>query len=407
MPPKTTKKQTSSAAKGAANRRRKSSVGAINLGDTSVPGLGSRGSEQRNKKLDEALSKKDNSDLGISKKIFVGVKELCLRHVWLPFLLILVSVWSAYLLSDNHTESNPLRMFIDVSYEIPGTEPKMYGKGKKDFAFVAFYMLFFTFTREFTMQVILRPLAYRFGIQKEAKVKRFLEQMYAVSYYSFTGPLGLYIMKQTPLWFFETTAFYENFPHKTHDHLFKVYYLAQAAFWAQQSVILIFRLEAPRKDFKELVFHHIITIALIFLSYRFHFTWMGLAVYITMDISDWFLGLSKSFNYVNARITGPFFAVFTVVWFYLRHYLNIKILWSVLTEFRTVGPFELSWEDQQYKCWISQPIVFVLIFALQLVNLLWFFLILRILYRYVVLHVEEDVRSESESDNEEDAKKQN
>jgi acyl-CoA-dependent ceramide synthase len=30
------------------------------------------------------------------------------------------------------------------------------------------------------------------------------------------------------------------------------------------------------------------------LSYRFHFTYMGLAVYITHDISDFFLAVSLS-----------------------------------------------------------------------------------------------------------------
>ena len=51
-------------------------------------------------------------------------------------------------------------------------------------------------------------------------------------------------------------------------------------------------LEKPRKDFKELVAHHVITVSLIWLSYRFHFTYMGIAVYITHDVSDFFLAVS-------------------------------------------------------------------------------------------------------------------
>ncbi|GME77636.1 unnamed protein product [[Candida] boidinii] len=141
--------------------------------------------------------------------------------------------------------------------------------------------------------------------------------------------------------------------------------------------------------------------ALILTSYKFHFTWMGLAIYITMDISDFFLATSKTLNYLDSKLTVPFFIIFVGVWFYLRHWLNIEILWSVLTEFRTVGPFKLNFSTQQYKCWISQPIVFVLIFALQLVNAYWFFLILRILYRYVFYDVAKDDRSDSESEPEE------
>ena len=88
------------------------------------------------------------------------------------------------------------------------------------------------------------------------------------------------------------------------------------------------------------------------------------------------------------------------MWIYLRHYLNLKILWAVLTEFRTVGPFELNWETQQYKCWISQYITFALLASLQAVNLFWLFLILRILANYIFNSVTKDERSEDEDEEE-------
>lgn len=90
------------------------------------------------------------------------------------------------------------------------------------------------------------------------------------------------------------------------------------------------------------------------------------------------------------------------MWVYLRHYINLKIIWAVLTEFRTVGPFELNWETQQYKCWISQYITFSLLASLQAVNLFWLYLILRILYNYLFNSVTEDERSDNEEDDEED-----
>lgn len=250
------------------------------------------------------------------------------------------------------------------------------------------------------MQVILRPLAIKFGVQKKAKISRFMEQAYSIVYYGLSGPFGLYIMYHTPLWYFNTTPFYEDFPHKNHIAMFKLFYLLQAAFWAQQSVVLSLQLEKPRKDFYELVFHHIVTIALIFLSYRFHFTWMGLAVYITMDVSDFFLATSKVLNYLDSSITGPFFLIFMIVWIYTRHYLNLRILYSVLTEFSQVGPFELNWETEQYKCWISQYITFGLLLALQLVNSYWLFLILRIAYRFLFGDPPKDDRSDDEDEEE-------
>ncbi|KAG9741350.1 hypothetical protein KCU75_g15912, partial [Aureobasidium melanogenum] len=100
-------------------------------------------------------------------------------------------------------------------------------------------------------------------------------------------------------------------------------------------------------------------------------------------------------------ITGPYFGLFIGVWFYLRHYLNLHILWATLTSFRTVGPYELNWETQQYKCWISQIITFSLLFALQAVNVFWFVLILRIAYRFLRSSVAKDERSDDEEDEEE------
>ena len=43
----------------------------------------------------------------------------------------------------------------------------------------------------------------------------------------------------------------------------KRYYLMQASYWCQQLIVLVFRLEKPRKDYKEYVAHHIVTLWLI------------------------------------------------------------------------------------------------------------------------------------------------
>jgi len=72
-----------------------------------------------------------------------------------------------------------------------------------------------------------------------------------------------------------------------------------------------------------------------------------------------------------------------------------------MTTFASVGPFELNWETQQYKCWISQYITFALLASLQAVNLFWFFAILRIAKRYVVASELEDDRSEYDPEDDE------
>lgn len=122
-----------------------------------------------------------------------------------------------------------------------------------------------------------------------------MEQMYTMIYFGFTGAAGLYVMRRSQVWYFNTRGMYEGFPHRTHEAAFKFYYLFEAAYWAQQAIVMLLGLEERRKDFKELVAHHIVTLALIGLSYRFHFTYMGIAIYITHDVSDFFLAVSLSF----------------------------------------------------------------------------------------------------------------
>ncbi|CAK9436375.1 uncharacterized protein LODBEIA_P09330 [Lodderomyces beijingensis] len=390
------------------------SFGYINVGDTSAS-LSTMPTTKASRRASNArlleMQTNSESDFAIAKKLIIGFRELTYRQTWILPLMVLLVAFLTFQLSNPSGEIHRfLESMMVPSYYIEGTD--QYGKGGNDFRFVAFYAIFFTFLREFMMCCVLKPISVYLGIKKEAKQKRFMEQTYSMFYYGLSGPIGLWIMSRTPLWFFETTPFYIDYPHKTHEVYFKVFYLGQAAFWVQQSVVLILQLEKPRKDFKELVLHHIITIALIWCSYRFHFTWIGIEVFVTMDVSDFFLAISKTLNYLDSSLTGPFFVLFIGVWVYLRHYINLRILWSILTEFKTVGEWELNWETQQYKCWISQPITFGLIFALQLVNFYWLVLILRILYRYVFSGDKKDERSddedegEGEGDSEEEKKNQ-
>ncbi|KAI0431391.1 TLC domain-containing protein [Xylaria sp. FL1042] len=324
------------------------------------------------------------------------------REDWrwkIPLVLVVVML-SLYLLDP--TESNILHPFIFLSYKVEHADSLAvpeYGKGPLDIVFVGFYTLVLFFAREFITQELLRPLAFSLGITSHSKQGRFNEQAFVAIYTGIVGPLGLYVMYHSPTWYFSTAGMYAAYPHKTHSAVTKVYYLVQAAFWAQQALVMVLGLETRRRDFRELVVHHIVTVSLIALSYRFHFTMMGVLVYVTHDISDFFLATSKSLNYIDSPLKGPYFTLCIVFWVYLRHYINLKILASILTEFRTVGPYVLDWEAEQYKCEISNVITFVLLAALQALNFFWLYCLLRNAYRFVVLGVAKDDREEDE-DNE-------
>ncbi|KAG9253843.1 TLC domain-containing protein [Emericellopsis atlantica] len=331
---------------------------------------------------------------------FGRARHIMIKHTFVLPALIALAMLAAYAVRPN--ESNPMHRFIFLSYKEPGNLDAngnvQYGKGPWDIAFVAFYTVVLSFTREFVMQEMIKPLARRAGLRSKGKLARFMEQGYTAFYFFFLGPLGMYVMSRTPVWYFNTRGMYEDFPHRHHDAFTKFYYLFQAAYWAQQAIVLVLGMEKPRKDFKELIAHHIVSLALIGLSYRFHFTYIGIAVYTTHDISDFFLATSKTLNYLDHPITDKFYAFFICVWIYMRHYINLKIIWSLFTEFRTVGPFELNWETEQYKCLLSQVITTSLLTSLQALNIFWLYYILRIAYRALFKNELKDDRSDDEEE---------
>ncbi|RDL39682.1 Uncharacterized protein BP5553_04022 [Venustampulla echinocandica] len=389
-------------------RRRSSGLGSeIRVGDTNAPAFATLNGRPVTpgavKQQNETDRRKPFSKRRKAKSILRQLRRYAVKHTWFTPLILIGLFLFAYSL--NPTESNPIHHFLFLSYRLPiepgsaqGTVPQ-YGKGPWDIAFVTFYIIVLSFTREFIMQRFLRPLAKSSGLKSRAKQSRFMEQMYTAIYFGVLGPCGLFVMSRSPVWYFNTRGMYEGFPHKTHEAYFKCYYLFQAAYWAQQALVLTLGMEKPRKDFKELVGHHITTLFLIGLSYRFHFTYMGLAVYITHDISDFFLATSKILNYLDHVLVGPYFGFFIMTWLYLRHYLNLRILLSEFNEFKTVGPYELDWETEQYKCWISHWVSTILLASLQGLNLFWLYYIFRIAYRFVFYNVAEDDRSDND-DNE-------
>jgi acyl-CoA-dependent ceramide synthase len=236
------------------------------------------------------------------------LKKFCLRRTYALPGMVLALCLALYAL--NPTEANPMHRFIFLSYNVGPKDPAdpdspvHYAKGMWDFALVAFYTIVLTFVREFSMQELLRPLAVYCGMRTHSKQARFMEQVYTAMYIAVLGPAGLYVMMRTPAGYFNTRGMLEGMPHNTVEGCHKFYYLFQAAFWAQQSLVLVLGMEARRKDFKELVAHHIITLSLIWLSYRFHFTYIGVAVYTTHDISDFFLAVSTGGGGLFAQKDG-------------------------------------------------------------------------------------------------------
>ncbi|KAG9005767.1 hypothetical protein FRB94_001333 [Tulasnella sp. JGI-2019a] len=300
--------------------------------------------------------------------------------------------------------SNPFKYMLFIQHRVGESDKgTLYRKGYGDIAFLLYYVVVFSFVRQTVTLYVLRPLALRLGIRKERTVDRFAEQGYAAFYFTVSGSLGLLAMYMSDGWYYNGKSFFNEYPYWRMTGFMKSYYLLQFSYWLQQFLVLVLRLEKPRKDFKELVIHHIVTLWLIGWSYLVNLTPIGNAVFITMDVSDVFLAYAKIFNYLKMEMTGNVaFALLVFVWTYTRHYLNLYLLYSVYYDFDLIPQWARRWSPEE-GVWMAGWMrwqIFTPMFLLQLVNLFWYFLILRIGYRALTKKELADERSDDEDDGE-------
>ena len=77
---------------------------------------------------------------------------------------------------------------------------------------------------------------------------------------------------------------WSNYPHIPLPSVVKGYYLMQIAFYVH--AVLIINAEARRKDHWQMMTHHVITIALVIISYSYNFTRVGCLIMVIMDWCD-------------------------------------------------------------------------------------------------------------------------
>ncbi|GKU09619.1 unnamed protein product [Fusarium langsethiae] len=214
--------------------------------------------------------------------------------------------------------------FISLSYLNPETGE--YGVGLSDNYLVAVLIVLLTGLRDGTMRFILGPIASVWGLSKD-KSMRFKEQAWLFIYYSTCWSVGMYIYATSPYWL-DLKAMWTNWPNREVSSLMKSYMLAQLAFWLQQ--IIVVNIEKRRKDYWQMISHHIVTIVLVYSSYRYGLTRVGNVVLILMDLNDLIFSVAKCLKYMGLQtLCDIMFGVFVVSWVLCRHVAFVMVCWSV------------------------------------------------------------------------------
>lgn len=149
--------------------------------------------------------------------------------------------------------------------------------------------------------------------------------------------------------------------------------------------------DTRRKDFWQMFVHHIITIVLLVLSWACNFHRIGCLVIAIHDIGDIPLEGAKLAKYCNMqRLADLIFAIFTVVWIYTRCYLlPARVLYY--TSYQALSVIEF---------FPAYYIFNALLCVLQILHIVWTYIIIKMVFDALQNDGMRDLRSESEDSDE-------
>ncbi|KAF6003095.1 Ceramide synthase 6 [Cyanidiococcus yangmingshanensis] len=201
------------------------------------------------------------------------------------------------------------------------------------------------------------------------------------------------------------SAFWELYPRVSSR--FRLFYLSELCYYISSAIFLVTH-DTKRKDFRQMIVHHVATISLILLSYIWGWMRLGLIILMLHDAADILLYTAKVVHYLGLWPWNMIlFACFAVVFYVTRLFLFPRVILSVSTE-----PWiEVTREPLANRIWVAYwgfYIVQLLGFAFFLNTLLylhcfWFTLILKMLKRELLhprsaKYSKGDIRSDDEDE---------
>ena len=157
--------------------------------------------------------------------------------------------------------------------------------------------------------------------------QKLLESVRSFLYYLFTTILLHNILNQNE-WFLKKDLFNNIETHGFRYIEYIIYYI-QISYYLNEIIdrYIYSNKLTKRKDDKEMLLHHIITLTLLLGSYHTNLIRAGLYVLYLHDINDIFLQLSKTLVYLEYKdnITDITFGIFIISWIYTRLYLYTSL----------------------------------------------------------------------------------
>lgn len=262
---------------------------------------------------------------------------------------------------------------------------------------VVIVALLITITRAALTKWVLAPYATWMRLTPLNQTK-FPESVWKTAYYAFTWGFIFYalIFKEKYDYFYEPNTVWSDWQPgiKVPTDIY-ILYVIEFGYYLHSCYAAVY-MDHWRKDSLVMIFHHLLTMALIGFSYAIRYHKIGFLVLFLHDGSDVCLEFSKCSVYMKIRdgkyhltcdilATGGFI-IFALAWFVCRLYwFPLKVLYSSGHSVIVYGPTPTA----PFYLFFN-----VMLWILQFLNIYWFMFILNLMYKVATGQMKEvdDVR---------------
>ncbi|KAK3592980.1 hypothetical protein CHS0354_023204 [Potamilus streckersoni] len=222
-----------------------------------------------------------------------------------------------------------------------------------------------------------------------SKLDKFRECSWHLLFYVSIFVYGIAILWNKP-WFSETKYCWIGWPKQGIDRDVYWYYVLELGFY--WSLVYTLAVDHKRKDFYEMVIHHLVTILLIYFSWVLNFVRVGTLVLAVHDASDYWMAAAKMAKYINKQMLCEVsFVIFCITWIISR----LIIYPYVVLYTTTVETYGIVMDVTFGSHWFFN----FLLYILQVLHIIWTFMIARIaLQKFTAGNLQQDVRSDADSD---------
>ncbi len=231
---------------------------------------------------------------------------------------------------------------------------------------------------KFTSEFVFKGCS---ALRSPVQMKKFKDQAWQLAIHASMSWCAYSIVKRTT-WWSDPGSAYDPCPDKyDHDDDVVLFYVLQLAIW-MWTALSCFILEERRKDYVEMMVHHVVTIALVATSLQYNNLSTGVLVLLVHDGSDVVLDLMKMANYLKLEGLRNGFAV------ELLFIVNTYVSWPYLRlyYFPLVIAKQGWWADYPAKCTVTanHTAIATGFAVLACLHLFWFGLLQRLAIKVLV-----------------------